>query len=151
MREAVERYCTLVERATPETAADFIDEVRVALAELLAAAPRIDWRKLDVDRDFDHGLPPHAEGEMIAKLAAVIGERDFYLMVFEPFAEGDEVVGRLLSEDLGSVWSDLKPGLDLIGGAHEDDALFDWCDGYRMHWGRHAVAALYALVMSAYF
>ena len=150
MREAVERYCDLVEHATPETADEFIDQIRVALAELLAAAPGLGMRQYDVDPDFGNAMPIEAESEMSAKLGPVIGERNFYLMVFEPFHD-KRLVGALLTEDLASVWRDLKPGLDLIGGPHEDDALFDWWDGYRGPWGPHAASALYVLVMSAYF
>jgi hypothetical protein len=149
MREAVERYCALVENADPEHGDDFIGEIKVSLAELLAAAPRIEV-PADVDPDFDNDLPPEDENEIARKLAPLIGERDFYLKIFEPF-DDSEPVGMMLTEDLASVWSDLRPGLDLLGGPHEADALFDWSWGYRGHWGKHAVSALYVLVHSSYF
>ena len=150
MREAVQHYCDLIENATPGRGGEFIDEVKVALAELLAAAPRTEPSG-DPDPGFEHELAPQAESEMMRRLAAVIGERDFYRMVYEPFEDSGEPVGGMLSEDLASVWRDLRPGLDLLGGPHEADALFDWWFGYRAHWGRHAVAALFALVHSSYF
>ena len=99
----------------------------------------------------------------MARLRPVIGPNDFYLQVYEPltglrrrgllrrWSADHAVVGGMLTEDLASVWADLRPGLALFGGVNEDDALFDWHVGYESHWGLHAVSALYVFTHSLYF
>jgi len=80
-------------------------------------------------------------------------DRDYYLMIFDPFEEAPSPVVGSLSDDLSDIWRDLKEGLlqlDLGTESAVVDAVWAWRFGLEFHWGSHhsahAIDALHALL-----
>lgn len=75
---------------------------------------------------------------------------NYYNEFFSPanYDEKEPVVGDL-ADDLADIYRDLKENLDLYDAGHQAEALWEWKQSFRIHWGRHAVAAIHAL--HAYF
>ena len=48
-------------------------------------------------------------------------------------------------DDLGDVYKDVRAGLVLYESGEPNEALWHWQYLHRIHWGRHAVGALFAL------
>ena len=67
--------------------------------------------------------------------------------VFDPFdnEEEDKVVCGMIFDDLNDIYRDLREGLDEYEIGEIGDAVFDWKDGARGHWGDHAVSLIKAL------
>jgi hypothetical protein len=145
-RSAAERYCVLIEEAD---AAD--REVYDAILERLAALYATAHRLARVGPATDDDLPDRPTIEEQAalerRLSGLFEPRDVYWLI-EPYEARPEknILAGTLSEDLASVWRDVKQGLlALEAGVPEDDVLWDWWFGLDAHWGRHAVDAIAAL------
>ncbi|MBW8844083.1 MAG: DUF5063 domain-containing protein [Burkholderiales bacterium] len=113
------------------------------LARLYAAAlelPDVDPENSDCLPE----LPGAAAAAAAANLACFNG--CYYRMIFDPdpVADDEAVIGDL-GDDLLDVYKDLKAGLVLEDRGMRTDALWHWAFQHRIHWGRHAAAALFAL------
>jgi hypothetical protein len=71
---------------------------------------------------------------------------NYYTTFFSPAKLYDEepVVGDL-ADDLADIYRDLKAGLWLYDHGATREAVWTWRYYFRIHWGRHATNALYAL------
>ena len=70
----------------------------------------------------------------------------YYREVFDPDPQSDEepCIGDI-GDDLLDVYRDIKRGLELYRLGFPLAAEWEWAFNFRIHWGRHAAAALLAL------
>jgi hypothetical protein len=70
----------------------------------------------------------------------------FYREVFDPDPLRDDkpVMGDV-GDDLMDIWLDVRQGLIRFDRGQVREALWHWSYLHRIHWGRHAVGALFAL------
>jgi hypothetical protein len=89
-------------------------------------------------------LPPEALAAAKSNLGAFSGR--YYREVFDPDPTLDEepVVGDI-GDDLLDTYKDIRAGLVLFDRGEANEALWHWAFLHRIHWGRHAVGAIYAL------
>jgi len=89
-------------------------------------------------------LPPEALATATANLAAFAGR--YYREVFDPDPSlADEPVMGDIGDDLLDTYKDVRAGLVLFDRGEANEALWHWSFLHRVHWGRHAVGAMYAL------
>lgn len=89
-------------------------------------------------------LPPEALAEAEKNLGAFAGR--YYREVFDPDPLGaDEPVMGDIGDDLLDIYKDVRAGLVLFDCGEVGEALWHWSFLHRIHWGRHAVGAMYAL------
>ena len=131
----VKRYCSVVESLV--ISRENIEELMSILLQLYEKAfhlPNLDVKDISVKR-FEGVLPLEMDIP------------DFYWQVFDPFdnEEEDKVVCGMIFDDLNDIYRDLREGLDEYEIGEIGDAVFDWKDGARGHWGDHAVSLIKAL------
>lgn len=89
-------------------------------------------------------LPEQPLARADGNLAAFWGR--YYRQVFHPGPElSDEPVLGDLGDDLTDVYRDIRAGLVLYDAGLQSDALWHWSFLHRVHRGRHAAGAVYAL------
>lgn len=89
-------------------------------------------------------LPPEALAEATKNLAAFAGR--YYREVFDPDPLlADEPVMGDIGDDLLDTYKDVRAGLVLFDRGETNEAMWHWSFLHRIHWGRHAVGAMYAL------
>ena len=113
------------------------------LARLHAAALALP----EVDSRNDDGLPPLPEAAATrarANLAAFDGF--YYREYFNPAPSlTDESGMGDVGDDLADTYRDIRAGLVLYESGQPVEALWHWSFLHRVHWGRHAVGAMFAL------
>jgi hypothetical protein len=90
----------------------------------------------------ENNAPDTSQGE-----AAISNLRGYYYKeVFDPDPRLDEeaCVGDI-GDDLLDVYKDIRRGLELYRRGFPLAAEWEWAFNFRVHWGRHAAAALLAL------
>lgn len=92
----------------------------------------------------DAGPDPDAD-ELRARLAALFGDIDEYLEVFDPYAVEVEIEVSRLSDDLADVAADLWHGLAHYRSGRQTEALWWWQYSYLANWGSTASSVLRAL------
>lgn len=134
-------YCTWCEGAGLGSG----QEVQAAhwLARLYAAALGLPA----VSADNDDGLPdlPRvALDRAKANLSPFNGW--YYRECFDPDPTLDAPPGMGdVGDDLLDIYKDLKAGLVVFDDADPKGAVWHWSFLHRIHWGRHAVGAMFAL------
>jgi hypothetical protein len=69
-----------------------------------------------------------------------------YWETFDPLESPPvEPVAGCIVDDLGGIFGDVARGLALFESGHRTQALWEWAFNFRIHWGRHATAAVRAL------
>ncbi|TMF22184.1 MAG: DUF5063 domain-containing protein [Chloroflexi bacterium] len=141
---ASEEYCAFIERADQIGRPELLHGVHCRLADVYAAALRLP--------EVRSGLPPRVEnlsadasswdksGEIaLAKqLKGLIGDVDLTKEVY-----GEEALPDRLSDDLASVYSELKGGLDLWSvDDQKGEILWEWSFGFIHHWAQHATSGM---------
>lgn len=89
-------------------------------------------------------LPPEALARATMNLSAFSGR--YYRCVFDPdplLAE-EPTMGDI-GDDLLDIYEDVRAGLLLFERGETREAMWHWSFLHRIHWGRHAVGAMYAL------
>jgi len=139
-----EEYCAFIDRADQISRPELLHGVHCRLADVYAAALRLP--------EVSSGLPPSVEnlsadasswdksGEIaLAKqLKRLIGDVDLTKEVY-----GEEALPDRLSDDLASVYSELKGGLDLWSDRDQKaEVLWEWSFGFIHHWAQHATSGL---------
>jgi hypothetical protein len=90
-------------------------------------------------------LPPEALAGAARNLAAAFAGR-YYREIFDPDPSlVDEPVMGDIGDDLLDTYKDVRAGLVLFDRGETNEALWYWSFLHRIHWGRHAVGAMYAL------
>lgn len=69
----------------------------------------------------------------------------YYSVSFSPANTKDKPVMGDLADDFSDIYRDIKNGLWLYNKGHQTEAIWDWKNSFKTHWGRHAVSALHAL------
>jgi len=113
------------------------------LSKLYAAALALPETEPD-DEDGLPDLPEDAIAKARSNLARFNGM--YYREFFDPDPALDEepVMGDV-GDDLLDTYKDIKAGSLLFQQGAVAEALWHWSFMHRVHWGRHAVGALYAL------
>jgi hypothetical protein len=90
-------------------------------------------------------LKPTEGIEHVEAKAATLPVR-YYSEIFNTLVIPAEeaVVGDLI-DDLGDIYSDIVPGLDLFDSGRYQDAENHWRFWFLHHWGEHATSALRAI------
>ena len=113
------------------------------LSRLYAAAlalPEVEPENSDGLPDLPPGLLERAKNN----LASFNGR--YYREYFNPDASlNDESVVGDIGDDLLDTYKDIRAGLLLFERGETTEALWHWAFLHRIHWGRHAVGAIFAL------
>jgi hypothetical protein len=111
------------------------------VSALVAAACAMGWKEAE-PADF---LKPVNGTESIEATALRLPVR-YYAEIFNNLVipAEDSVVGDLV-DDLGDIYSDVSPGLDLFDSGRIKEAENHWRFWFAHHWGEHATSALRAL------
>jgi hypothetical protein len=113
------------------------------LAKLYAAAIALPKVKPDSESGLP-GIPEEALAKARTNLAWFNGW--YYREFFDPdpTVHEEPVMGEI-GDDLLDTYKDVKAGYLLYERGEIAEALWHWSFLYRIHWGRHAAAALFAL------
>ena len=100
-----------------------------------------------VGPENSEGLPalPQAEAARAQDNLSCFNGR-YYREYFDPDPTLDEepVMGDI-GDDLLDTYKDIKAGCVLLARGQIAEAMWQWSFLHRVHWGRHAVGALFAL------
>lgn len=163
-----EEFCALIDAREQYTADELLGRVHVLLPRLYSAAlalpdgrpddshpaPEGVEEEDDAPYDMDVALAESGKdrigherlGAMSRSLGTLIGDRDCYAEIFDPYAEPlEEAVTGMLSDDLADIYADLTDGLAKWRRGEHDQAAWAWRFGFSTHWGEHATGALRAL------
>ncbi len=69
----------------------------------------------------------------------------YYSVFFSPENTKEKGVMGDLADDFSDIYRDIKNGLWLYDNGHQTEAIWDWKNNFKTHWGRHVVSALHAL------
>lgn len=141
---AVREFCSWVE--SPPINTDSDTEARTALylvARLYVSALAV--KQGGCGNDVDEPRLSHEEWKEIYTRFSSL-PFNYYNTFFSPakMMDKEPCVGDL-ADDFSDIYRDLKQGLDLYGKEHVTEALWEWKQGFRTHWGRHAASAIHAL------
>lgn len=84
----------------------------------------------------------------MARLARLLGDRDLYWLMSDPYRMDAPAVGAL-SDDLADIYLDLAQGLDAATAGFPQGACWEWRFLLWAHWGAHATGAMRALHWAA--
>lgn len=133
-------YCAWCEAAPSEHANS---EAAYWLGRLYSQAlllPKVSSESLDGLPD----VPGDALAKAVANLAPFMGW--YYREVFDPHPYLSEEPGMGdIGDDLLDIYKDIRAGLILFDAGEVTEAMWYWSFLHRIHWGRHAVGAMYAL------
>lgn len=134
-------FCDWCEGAVSLAPADVA--ASVWLAKLHAAALTLPY----VEPENEDGLPAlPARTAALAKKTLAEFDGLYYREYFDPNPSlADESVVGDVGDDLGDTYKDIRSGLLLYDAGKRAEALWFWSFLHRIHWGRHAVGALFAL------
>ena len=113
------------------------------LARLYAAAIDLPSRGPE-----NAGEPPTIPAEQLERARRNLSQfrgkhyREFFDP--DPSLRGEPVVGDV-GDDLLDTYTDVRSGLICFDRARLEEALWYWSYLHRIHWGRHAVGAMFAL------
>jgi hypothetical protein len=94
--------------------------------------------------DPDHAESPEAQ-QGLKPLLDLLGQRDVYREVFDPYdPDAAEVMGSL-ADDLLSIHQELRSGLLKWNRGDAGKALWEWRFSFEIHWAEHATSALRTL------
>jgi hypothetical protein len=134
-------YCNWCEGASLEENADV--QAATWMCKLYAAAlmlPPVDPENSDGPPD----LPADKLNKAVSNLSCFNG--DYYREYFDPdpMLTDESGIGDV-GDDLLDIYKDVKSGLVLFERGQSLEALWQWSFLHHIHWGRHAVGALFAL------
>jgi hypothetical protein len=138
---AARGFCDWCERS--EQAAQEHARAAAWLCKLCAAAldlPRAENASWQGGPD----IPPLQLSSATANLSGFNGW--YYREYFDPhpLLDDESVMGDV-GDDLLDTYKDIKRGLILFDEGKTGDACWHWAFLHRIHWGRHAVGAIFAL------
>jgi len=115
----------------------------VWLAQLHAAALQLPNHEAQNDRGVPE-IPVNLLARVCANLQCYLGR--YYREFFDPspLLDDTHVLGDI-GDDLLDIYKDIRIGLILYDAGETDEALWHWSFLHRIHWGHHAVGALFAL------
>ena len=113
------------------------------LSKLYAAALALP----EVEPENEEGLPNLPEAALAKARSNLACFNGWYYREFfdpNPTLEEEPVMGDI-GDDLLDTYKDIKAGCLLFERGEATEALWQWSFLHRVHWGRHAVGALFAL------
>ena len=139
--EIARGFCAWCESSTPEPAPE--SQAASWLCKLYAAAlvlPTVEPENSDGLPD----LPPLLLERARSNLAGFNGQ--YYREYFDPNPWlSDEPVMGDVGDDLLDTYKDIRAGLLLFDQGQTTEAIWHWAFLHHIHWGRHAVGAVFAL------
>jgi hypothetical protein len=145
--DVAEQFCEFLEACGSLGRDAFVRNVTALLARLYADAlllPDVG----DECSETDEVLAcVDSRAEVAGAISRLLGVRDCYWEVFDP-GEMSEPITTTLSDDLASIYGDLKGGWVGVGSEAPSlhrHSLSHWHSSFSDHWGAHAVDALRAL------
>ena len=141
---AAETFIAVVETADTRSRVEFVRDLERALVDLYAAGLTLD----DVepsDTSSSDARANHDVAGLQRRLAQMLGDLDFYNVVFDPYDLDAQPVTGSLADDIADIYRDLQDGFAALGDGETANAYWEWKFGFDCHWGRHAAEAIYAL------
>ena len=133
-----QRFCEFVEGAADLPMNQRLAMARNHLLDLYIAGTRLPF--VEPPEAVNAGPSPESPKEWPG-----FEKLDMYWEIFDPYEEGEPVVGSL-SDDVLDVYRDLRRGLALWNSpAPNTAAIWEWRFHFDAHWGDHAIDALRAL------
>lgn len=135
-------FCAWCEAASPGD--DLARQLACWLARLHGAALGLPATKGDECGDQYPDLPEEALQHVKAKFAPLQGWFYREHLDLNPWAAEEVGMGDI-GDDALDTYQDVKRGLLLHDAGLPGHALWFWSYMHRMHWGRHAAGAVYAI------
>lgn len=138
----VERFLALCDD-DPRPENERLWSLRGALGELIAGTDRLpaSWGT------YGGGADEPSYEHVVARIGPRYPSLGFYhdvLNSLDVTADRDRSIGDAI-DDLADIYSELLSGLGHLRAGRRREAVADWLEGFRVHWGRHAVGALRAV------
>jgi hypothetical protein len=131
----VREYVGLIESANSLTAHQLLYKCAVLLPKIYSLGLELPDVELRSDDTVTYeGNPPTGIGSKL-------GKYDLYWEIFDPVFEKEVVAGNL-SEDLTSIYMELKGPLIAYEKGEASDAIWEWKFNIKSHCGDHLVDAL---------
>jgi hypothetical protein len=134
--ETAQAFCTLVETAAlTERRVFFEDCFRLAarLVSEVVQLPKVEG-ELDTMRAE---VTDESYRAVVQDLKQIVGDRDSYRMVFDPWNESEDAMYGSVSDDLADTWRDIKRGLAALSAGSPNNAICDWSFSFQCRWGPH--------------
>lgn len=144
------RYLDLIDRRNELTVADLLLQAHPLLASLYSAALALP--KVEGSNEIPKSRNTHEEWDRrFQSLQAILGSREYYREVFDPYdmKEGETGIGSL-ADDLSDIYQDIGEGLELWEKGCQEDAVWGWRFNFRIHWGKHTIDAIRAIYTLSY-
>ena len=139
-----EEYCAFIERADEISRPELLHGVHCRLADVYAAALRLPEVRSGLTPSVENLSADASSWDKAVKIALakqlkrLIGNVDLTKEVY-----GEEALPDRLSDDLASVYSELKGGLDLWSASgQKGEILWEWSFGFIHHWAQHATSGM---------
>jgi hypothetical protein len=138
-------FCAWIEGGPLSTDEEVIRAARL-LAGLYAAA-----LNLPPPRDASGRWPPDVPALEEVQAASVMARLrhfplQFYWHACTSLVEQPGQMGTGdVTDDLGDIWRDIRPGLVAYDEGRPDEAVWQWRATFAAHWGAHVTGALTAL------
>jgi hypothetical protein len=131
-------------RGEPSTAVPLllleVSQLLLAGARLGALTDLVPREQFEAETGPDPDLDRIREG-----LAALLGEADDYVEVFDPYADPPDLVRGRISDDVSAIAERLAHGLAHYRAGRVSEALWWWQFSYVASWGAEGSAVLRAL------
>jgi hypothetical protein len=136
------KYCSFIDRSASYERAELVERLEQHLVALYAAALSL---PIGIPADEDVQRMSHDAWDVIYKrLGAQLGDVSQYWVVYDPFTHEPPLLGDL-ADDAADIYKDLMEGLAFSEAGKPSEAIWEWKNSFRLHWGRHAAEALYTL------
>lgn len=93
-------------------------------------------------------LPETTENHELAYeqiiLPFTVTQKDCYWEIYDPYISDEPICGSL-SEDINSIYNDIRMGILFYDAGCPKDAMWEWKWCFENHWKYHAVDAIRAL------
>ena len=99
------------------------------------------------EAENEEGLPEIPVESLAKAVASLSGFNGWYYREYfdpDPTLSDDAVMGDV-GDDMQDIYKDIRRGLLVYDRGDPIDALWHWEFQFRIHWGRHAVGAIFAL------
>ena len=146
--DSAERFCSLIEHHQSLTAWEFVRLCAPCLADLYGAAVPLSLLSVEIDSAelVEDVISTDQARAIDRQISEKLGEKCLYWEVLDPRIESDPVVDSLgvgdLADDMADIYREVKNGLSAFNRGPANEAIWHWQEGFRSHWGDHAVDAL---------
>ena len=137
-----QEYCTWVE--TKESKANDAFYAQILLSKLYCWG--IQLPDCETTDEFENdSIPLHDHSEVVKLFSDF--PVSYYSQVFnaEIIPSEEPCIGDVI-DDLADIYKDLKDGLWYLENTSTVDAVFQWRFSLGVHWARHALGAMYAML-----